>query len=152
MDTLNQWLKPQLIWFVVGFILLILEFAIPGVITIFFGIGAWIVAFLCLFLDISLNTQLFIFIISSVLLLIFLRKWFKALFLGQSMTSESEIEELEEFLGKKAIVTRKITPNTKGRVEFHGSTWDAEAYETIPEGTSVEIIDKNNITLVVKSL
>lgn len=152
MDTLNEWLKPQLIWFIVGFVMLLLEFAIPGVITIFFGIGAWIVAILCLFLDISLNTQLFIFIISSVLLLIFLRKWFKALFLGRSSTSEFEVEELDEFLGQKAVVTKKITPNTKGKIEFRGSYWKAEAYETIPEGAPVEIIDKNNITLIVKSL
>ncbi|MEE9171208.1 MAG: NfeD family protein [bacterium] len=151
-DTMDEWLKPELIWFIIGLIFIILEFSIPGLITVFFGIGAWIVAILSLFLDISLNTQLFIFIFSSVLLLASLRKWFKTLFAGTDAPSQFEAEILDAFLGKKAIVTKEITPNTKGKVEFRGTYWDAEAYETIPEGASVEILDKDNITLIVKSL
>lgn len=152
MDNLEEWLKPQLIWFIVGLIFLLLEFAIPGLITSFFGIGAWIVATLCLFLDISLNTQLLIFLFSSVLLLVSLRKWFKTLFAGRDAPSQFEAESLDAVLGKKAMVTKEITPNTKGKVEFRGTYWDAEAYETIPEGAPVEILDKDNITLTVKSL
>ncbi len=151
-DTIDEWLKPELIWFIIGLIFIILEFSIPGLITVFFGIGAWIVAILSLFLDISLNTQLLIFIFSSVLLLASLRKWFKTLFAGTDAPSQFEAEILDAFLGKKAIVTKEITPNTKGKVEFRGTYWDAEAYETIPEGASVEILDKDNITLIVKSL
>ena len=106
-DDIRKWLKPQLIWFIVGLIFLLLEFAMPGLITVFFGIGAWIVATLCLFSDISLNTQLFIFIFSSVLLLVSLRKWFKTLFTGRDAPSQFEAESLDAFLGKKAIVTKR---------------------------------------------
>jgi len=151
-DTMDEWLKPELIWFVIGLILIILEFLIPGLITIFFGIGAWIVSVICLFLDISLNLQLSIFLISSVLLLVSLRKWFKTLFTRKPGTGRAEDEVADEFIGRKAVVTEKITPNRKGRVEFRGSYWTAESYETIPEGASVEILDKDNITLIVKSL
>jgi membrane-bound ClpP family serine protease len=151
-DTMDKWLKPELIWFVIGLILIILEFLIPGLITIFFGIGAWIVSVICLFLDISLNLQLSIFLISSVLLLVSLRKWFKTLFTRKPGTGRAEDEVADEFIGQKAVVTEKITPNRKGRVEFRGSYWTAESYETIPEGASVEILDKDNITLIVKSL
>ena len=152
MNNINTWLKPQLAWFIVGLTLLLLEFAIPGVITLFFGIGAWIVAIICLLLDISLNTQLFIFIFSSVLLLVALRKWLKTFFAGKDAPSGFEAETLEAFLGKKAVVTKEITRNMKGKVEFRGTYWDAEADETIPEGASVEILDKDNITLIVKLL
>ena len=151
-DTMDEWLKPELIWFIIGLILIILEFSNPGLITIFFGIGAWIVSVICLFLDISLNLQLSIFLISSVLLLVSLRKWFKALFTRKPGTGRAEDEVADEFVGQKAVVTEKITPNRKGRVEFRGSYWTAESYETIPEGASVEILDKDNITLIVKSL
>ena len=151
-DTMDKWLKPELIWFVIGLILIILEFLIPGLITIFFGIGAWIVSVICLFLDISLNLQLSIFLISSVLLLVSLRKWFKTLFTRKPGTGRAEDEVADEFIGQKVVVTEKITPNRKGRVEFRGSYWTAESYETIPEGASVEILDKDNITLIVKSL
>jgi membrane-bound serine protease (ClpP class) len=151
-DIMDEWLKPELIWFIIGLILIILEFLIPGLITIFFGIGAWIVSVICLFLDISLNLQLSIFLISSVLLLVSLRKWFKTLFTRKPGTGRAEDEVADEFVGQKAVVTEKITPNRKGRVEFRGSYWTAESYETIPEGASVEILDKDNITLIVKSL
>ena len=146
-------LSPELVWFIIGFILILIEFAVPGLITIFFGIGAWSVALISLIFNIPLTLQLVIFIIGSILPLIFLRKRFQSLLAGRSIAaSEVNVTELEEFLGKKAIAVEEITPNKKGRVEFRGSTWTAEAYETIPVGTAVEIVDKNNITLVVKSI
>jgi membrane protein implicated in regulation of membrane protease activity len=148
-----DWLSPELIWFVIGFILILMEFALPGLITIFFGIGAWIVALLCLIVNIPLTPQLLIFIIGSVLPLVFLRNRFKSILAGRSIIEpEVNVNELEEFLGKKGVVTEQISPEKKGRIEFRGSTWSAEAYETIPVGAAVEIVDKNNITLVVKSI
>lgn len=152
MDSISEFFTPALVWFIVGFILVVLEFIIPGLITLFFGMAAWIVFLICLFFDIPLNFQLFIFIICSILSLIYLRKRFKDLFDKRSNKTSNNIDELEEFLGQKAIVTEKITANQKGRVAFHGSTWNAESDETILKGKSVEIIGKNNITLIVKSL
>jgi len=70
MDNINEWIKPVVVWFLIGLVLLILEFLMPGVIFFFFGIGAWITAIITLFTDVSFNTQLAIFIISSVMLLI----------------------------------------------------------------------------------
>jgi len=152
MSTLIEWAKPELIWFVIGLVMLLLEFSMPGLVIFFFGVGAWLVAAICLFADISVNTQLIIFILASVLLLITLRKWLKNTFIGRSASKKTSDEISEEFLGEKAKVLKEITPETKGRVEFHGSTWDAESDENIPEGTTVEIIGKDNITLKVKSL
>ena len=151
MDTLNEWVKPPVVWFVVGVILLLLEFASPGVIMLFFGIGAWLVAVLCLMLDLSINMQLFLFILSSLFLLISLRKWFKTLFQGRFESNEAGEEVLKEFVGKKAVVTREITA-TGGKVEFQGSHWGAEAGTVIPQGAAVEIVGRNNITLIVKPL
>jgi membrane protein implicated in regulation of membrane protease activity len=69
MDWLNDFLKPELIWFAVGLVLLVAEFIVPGLIIAFFAVGAWIVAGVCLATPISLNAQLGLFIISSVILL-----------------------------------------------------------------------------------
>ena len=150
MDSLSEWINPPVIWFIAGLVLVLLEFINPGVVSIFFGIGAWIVAFILLFVSISLNVQLSIFLIASILLLLFLRKCFKTLFQGSSVSTDDEEMTFNEFFGKKAVVTRTITPETPGRVEFRGSYWNAQASEKIAEGESVEIIDKNNITLIVK--
>ena len=52
MDWLKEFLKPELIWFLIGLVLLLMEFAIPGLVVLFFGIGAWVVAGVCLLTDI----------------------------------------------------------------------------------------------------
>ena len=152
MDTIKDFLRPEIIWFLTGLVLLILEFILPGLIIAFFGVGAWIVAFVCLVTNISLNTQLIIFIISSVLSLLCLRKWLKGIFLGHTGSKQNLKENLDEFVGQKAVVKEKIMPKSGGKVEFHGTNWLAQADEEIAEGAMVQIISKDNITLKVKSL
>ncbi|MCP4613605.1 MAG: NfeD family protein [Planctomycetes bacterium] len=152
MDTIKDFLQPEIIWFLVGLVLLIFEFILPGLIIAFFGVGAWVVALVCLITDIGINTQLIIFIIASVLSLLCLRKWLKGIFLGHTGSKQNLKEKLDEFVGQKAVVKKKIVPKVGGKVEFHGTNWLAQADEEIAEGVMVEIISKDNITLKVKSL
>lgn len=152
MDTIKDFLRPEIIWFLIGLILLIMEFVLPGLIITFFGVGAWIVALVCLFTDIGINTQLIIFILSSVLSLLFLRKWLKGIFLGHAVSKQNLKENLEEFVGQRAVVKETIKPKAGGKVEFHGTNWVAQADEEIAVGAVVEIIDKDNITLKVKTI
>ena len=152
METLKEFLKPELIWFIVGIILLLMEFMVPGLIIAFFGVGACVVAVVCLFADVSLNAQLIIFIVSSVLLLVCLRKWLKAIFMGHTRSKQDMSEDLAEYVGERAVAKTKIVPKLGGRVEFHGTNWKAQADEEIAEGAVVEIIGKDNLTLKVKVL
>ncbi|MBN2594205.1 MAG: NfeD family protein [Sedimentisphaerales bacterium] len=153
MDAIKDFLKPELIWFLVGLVLLVLEFIMPGLIIGFFGAGAWIVAIICLFSAYvagSINAQLIIFIIASVLSLLLLRKWLKGMFIGHTKSQQDLTEDMKEFIGERAVVKEKITPKAGGKVEVHGTNWIAEAEEEIAAGTVVEIIEKNNLTLKVK--
>ncbi|MFH1716500.1 MAG: NfeD family protein [Planctomycetota bacterium] len=152
MDMLKDFLRPEIIWFLVGLLLLVLEFALPGLIVGFFGIGAWIVAVVCLITEIGINAQLVIFIVSSVLSLLLLRRWLKGIFLGHSGSKQDLKHNLEEFVGQRAVVKEKIVPKLGGKVEFHGTNWEAQADEEIAGGTVVEIIGKDNITLKVKAV
>jgi len=152
MDTIKDFLTPEIIWFLVGLVLLIVEFALPGLIIGFFGVGAWIVAIVCLMTDIGVNNQLAIFIASSVLSLLLLRRWVKGVFLGHAGSKQDLTHNLEEFVGQRAVVKEKIVPKLGGKVEFHGSNWEARADEEIAEGAAVEIIGKDNITLKVKAV
>ena len=151
MDTIKEFLTPEIIWFLVGLVLLIMEFVSPGLIIAFFGVGAWIVALVCLITDIGINTQLIIFIIASVLSLLCLRKWLKGIFIGHAVSKQNLKENLDEFIGQKAVVKEKIVPKAGGKVEFHGTNWLAQADEEIAEGVMVQIISKDNITLKVKT-
>jgi len=150
MDWLKEFLKPELIWFLVGLALLLAEFAIPGLIVLFFGIGAWIVAISCVVAAPSLNVQLGIFIGSSVLSLVLLRSWLKGIFLGHVTGRQDLNQDLNDFIGERAVVTQAIALKRAGKVELHGTNWTAEANEDIAEGTTVEVTQKDNLTLRVK--
>lgn len=152
METIEEFLKPEIIWFLVGVVLLIMEFTVPGLIIFFFGVGACIVSGVCFLTDISLNAQLIIFIVSSVVLLLCLRKWLKAIFIGHVKAKQNMREDLSDFAGQRAVVISKITPKLGGKVEFHGTNWDADADEEIAAGVAVEITGKENLTLKVKAL
>ena len=152
MNALKEFLKPEIIWFLVGIALLIMEFAAPGLIIAFFGAGACIVAIVCLITDISLNAQLIIFLASSVLLLVCLRRWLKGIFHGHITSKQNSTEDISEFVGQRAVVKDTITPKLPGKVELHGTNWQAAADVDIPKGTVVEIIGKDNLTLKVKTI
>ena len=68
-------LTPEVLWFLVGLVLLILEFAAPWVVLVFFGASAWIVA-LTTYMGVtgSLASQLILFSTATVALMMGLRK------------------------------------------------------------------------------
>ena len=152
LKSLKAFLKPEVIWALVGIVLLLMEFTLPGLIIFFFGVGALVVALVCLLTDISINVQLLIFIVSSIVLLLVLRRWLKGIFMGHSESKQRAAENPSEFAGRKARVTVAITPQAGGRVELNGTTWKAVAEEEISEGSIVEVISKDNITLSVRAL
>ena len=69
-----------LFWFVLGFVLLILEIATPGIVFVFFGLGAWLVMGLLFLFPLSQFFQFLIFIVSSVIFLFLLRRHLKNIF------------------------------------------------------------------------
>ncbi len=96
--------NPTIVWFLLGLVLAFLEFAVPGVVLIFFGIGAWIVSITTYIgLTNSLESQLILFAISSILLLIVLRKWIKGKFYGHVDNVQDLTMNMDEFIGKSVI-------------------------------------------------
>ena len=150
MELLDFISKAPVIWFLIGLIFLLLEFMLPGLIVLFFGFGAWITAICTLIFDIGLNAQLIIFIGTSVLSLIFLRKYFKRIFVGKDEKAVDEI--LEEFVGKTVIAESDFGKGEKGRVTFKGAIWEALSETDIKKGDQLKIIGKESIVLKVESL
>jgi membrane protein implicated in regulation of membrane protease activity len=147
-----DWSDPAVIWFIIGFVLFLMELAMPGLVLMFFGMGAWLVAIICLIFNIQLDIQLIIFIVSSVLFLVTLRKYVNKLFSGRRKTDTSSGENIEDYAGERATVVESILPPQTGKVEFHGTSWSAEAESEILKGTTVEITGKKNLTLKVKQI
>lgn len=152
MDWFKDFLKPEFIWALIGLILLLMEFTVPGLIIFFFGVGAWVVAAVCLFTNISVNMQLVIFLVSSVLLLLALRKWIRSVFVGHVYSRQNAGEDLHEFVGHKVLVKNAIIPPQTGSVELNGVDWKAQADCQIQSGQMVEIVRRDNLTVIVKPL
>lgn len=145
---MESFLNPPVIWFIIGFVLLILEFVVPGLILFFFAVGAWIVALLCLFFDPSINIQLMAFLGISLVTIIFFRKWAKALI--YSGKNSTEIME-DEFIGKTGKAETDIAPGQIGQVDFKGTSWQASSDDIIQKGENVIITGNDSILLFVKS-
>ena len=152
MDWFKDFLKPEFIWALIGLILLLMEFTVPGLIIFFFGVGDWVVAGICFFANISINLQIIIFLVSSIVLLVALRKWLKGIFVGHTYSKQNAAENLSDHIGQKVIVQEKIVPPQSGSVELHGVKWKAQASTDIEAGQMVEVIGQDSLTLIVKPL
>lgn len=139
--------NPAVVWFLIGLGLLLLELALPGFVVMFFGVGAWIVALALAFFEFTLDIQILIFLLSSLLSLILLRKVLKKRFFDKD---DQEItDQLEEFVGHKAMVIEDFKNGT-GKVEFKGTQWNAESSSDLKAGEKVTIIKKDSLLLIVE--
>ena len=147
MDT-SLLTKPELVWFIVGLALFLLELVVPGFVIFFFGIGAWVTALICLVAQPGTDLQITIFAITSVLALIGLRRMIqKKFFFSKDGLSEA-VED--EFTGKEAVALTDFGPGRKGKIDFRGTTWTALSESEIKEGQNVIIKEKESITITVK--
>jgi len=145
----NISIPASLIWFLTGLLTLIFEFIAPAFILFFFGFSAIIVGLICFLYPISLNTQLILFIVSSILSLIFLRRHLKQWMYKNKQTTQ--YDELSDYAGKQVTVIADITPSIPGKVEFQGSSWKAVSKQTLSIGQPATIIKIENITLHVEA-
>jgi inner membrane protein len=140
--------KPELVWFIIGLVLFLLELVLPGFVIFFFGVGAWITAFLCLVANPGINLQVIVFAVTSVLSLLLLRKMIQNRFFFSKEELSKEVED--EFSGKEAVALSDFGPGKNGKVEFKGTTWNAESESVITEGQRVIIKEKENFKLIVE--
>ncbi len=138
-----------LIWAIVGVVLIISEFFIPGFVIFFFGAGALFNALLTALippLQNSILLQVFVWLAASGLSLFTLRKYFSKIFKGRLVDGKGATD----YAGEKAVVTEDITPDKPGRIRFQGTSWKAMSYnETLKAGETVEILKEDNLTFVV---
>lgn len=137
--------EPAMVWFLIGLVLIVSEFAVPGLVIIFFGLGAWAAALALLALDMSLFSQILIFLVVSITTLLVLRKRF--------MDVAAQTPDLtDEFIGKTAAVEERVVKGAYGKVKFKGALWKAETEsdQVIEKGTLVKIVGYESIILRVE--
>lgn len=145
-------MNTVLVWFIMGLFLIIMEFFVPGVTLIFFGLSAWIVALTtAIGLTGSSTSQLLLFSVGSVALIALLRRWVRDKFYGHITNIQNLEVNLEDFIGKQVVVIEDIPPgDSGGAVEFNGVRWRAVSDKKQESGNTVRIVARNGLTLKVE--
>ncbi len=147
---MDAFFSIEVLWFVLGAVFLLLELVIPGVVFVFFGIAAWLTGGLTYLFAIPLEAQLLVFVLSSVLGILTLRRLLKERFFNESQATEEDLAE--EFEGEKVIAETDFDSSGEGKVAYRGSTWKATASRPVNKGDSLRIIAKHNIKLEVEPI
>ncbi|GAA5481646.1 NfeD family protein [Haloferula sargassicola] len=143
-------MTPELLWLIAGVVLILAEFAAPGFVIFFFGIGAILTALTTwLGWTSELGSQAIVFGISSFALLFGLRRFAKAIFVGSADPTTGDLDD--DFTGREARVLRDIPGGTTdGRVEIKGAEWKARSATPIAAGNTVIIEWREGLTLHVR--
>jgi len=141
-------MNDSLIWFIVCVALITLEMLVPGVIVIFFAFGALIIAILELFVDLPFVWEASIFALSSIMSLGVLRNKFKT-----ALTSRKEnLLHHDDYIGKRVFVVEELIDSNTGKVELHGTNWNAISEDNLKVGDEAIVIERDNITLKVAKI
>ena len=142
-------MQPEHYWLIAGVILILAEFAAPGFIVFFFGVGAILTA-ITTWLGITPGTgsQAIVFGTSSLALLFGLRRFAKGIFVGTTDPAAGDLDD--DFTGREARVVHDIPGGIgDGRVEIKGAEWKARSDSPIPAGTIVTINRREGLTFHV---
>lgn len=144
-----EWIAESLSsggWLYLGIALLLLEFVVPGLFLFFFGIAALVVSLIDQTWALTFVMEANIFFGLSLLIFLCLRKRYKEIFTG----NVREIADITDIVGQQCIATSSAKAGRIGKVEFRGASWKAISEAGFAEGDTLTIVNKENITLVVK--
>ncbi len=137
-------------WLILGAVLLVAEFVVPGMVLVFLGMGAWAVAALVSggIVDDTLPAFSAWFGISLVFV-VTLRRFAQRLFPAE--TSMKQVDEDREYEDTLVDVVTAITAdNSDGRVRMQGTTWAARALdEPIAAGGRAKLLYRENLVWIV---
>ena len=137
-------------WLVSGLLLILFEFAVPGLVVCFFGVSALIVGALKYFIpELGLAWQLIIFAVGGLLMAVLSRLLIPR---GISKRADLDAENIDndDVSGAVAVCKEEIAPGHPGKVEFRGSFWNAVSDETIAAGENCVIVSRDNLVLKVQ--
>ena len=137
----------SIVWLVVLAILLVIEFLTLGLTTVWFAGGA-LIAFLVSLAGGSLWLQILLFIVISVVLLLFTRP-LAVKYLNKNVQKTN----VDSIPGQKGIVTVTIDNlKAEGQVTIRGMEWSARAKDDniIEKGKVVRVISVEGVKLIVE--
>ena len=138
-----------LVWLIIAGVLFVGEILTSGFLLLWFAIAA-VISMLVSFFTTNLFIQVLVFVIISILLLIFTRP-----LLSRYVKNNTTITNSNAIIGKVALVTEEISLlNSTGQINVDGEIWSAKTMDpnlTIPKGSKVEIIGIDGVKACVAS-
>ena len=136
------------VWAVVSIVCLILELSSGDFFIICFSIGA-VFAIIAAVIGLNIYWQLFIFAIFSLLSIFFVRpvalRWLHK-------NEPNRASNADALIGRTGKVTEAINVNEPGYVQIDGDLWRAVSDDTIEEGETVRVIDRESTIITVETL
>lgn len=135
-------------WWVLGVLLFILEVFSPAAFFIWIGLAAGLLGLLLLAVDLSWQTQIFIFAGLSVACVLLGRMWFKR---NPIATDQPNLNRRgHELIGRTFKVEQAIVDGT-GRIRVGDSTWKARGSDA-GVGQKVKVVGIDSAVLRVELL
>ena len=137
------------IWLILCGVFLIIEIYTVSFLMFWPGIGAFL-AFITNILGFSFPIQLGVFVISTALMLIFMKPLVTKLFKTKDVPMNNNA-----IIGKQATVIKEIDNlNLKGQVKVNGELWSAISDDDgiIKENETVEVLAIDGVKLKVKKV
>lgn len=133
-------IAPGILWLLLLVILIIVEFATVGLVTIWFAAGA-LAACIVSWFSAPIWLQITVFFLVSIVMLVFTRP-FAMKYINKNKTKTN----VDSMIGKHGVVTKKIN-NIKGegQVVVQGMEWTARAEQA-------DILIDVNETVVIRAV
>ena len=136
-------------WLVICGVCLIIEMFTVSFLMFFPGVGAFL-AFIAAILGANVTVQSLVFVISSALMILFIRPLVTKLFKTKDVKMNSDA-----LIGKNGIVLKDIKGTEKiGQVKVSGEVWSAVAEEDdeILKDAKIKVVAISGVKLIVKEV
>ena len=137
------------VWLMLCGLCLIIEIFTVSFLMFFPGVGAFF-AFISALLGANVTIQSIVFVVSSALMIIFLRPLVTKLFKTKDIAMNSNA-----LIGKSGIVLKDIKGDEKvGQVKVQGEVWSAicEDGTSIDKDTRITVLAISGVKLIVKEI
>lgn len=132
-----------LFWFVFFLGLLLIEISTINLVSIWFAIGSLVSFIVALFVD-SLYIQVFVFILTSIVMLLITKPFIKKV-----RKRKVQPTNLDRIVGNIGIVTLDIAPHEKGEIKVDGKRWTAVSDKKLLVGTKVKVLKIDSVKAIV---
>lgn len=131
------------IWLGIIILLCIIEASTVALVSVWFIVSGIVSLILSLF-DVNFVICFAVFVLLGLVLMVTTRKT-----ITKFLKVKKENTNIDRIIGKKGVVTEKISKNTLGEVKVDGKNWSAYASEDLSEGTYVKILNIDSVKLNV---